>query len=177
MTFPKVCPGCGLEMPSRESARYDGYYNASPECWGVYLEVLSAEYSNAALFGRIHSLTVDAYAAQHTGGGHPDKSVGIHLAGLYLVLDRGLRSPAVPALHQRLAASVEVWPALAPPLARATTTVFDVALATGVRGEPEARARQWAAAVWELWQPCHAVIAGLVNENLPDLPSLHREQS
>lgn len=156
----RACPGCGLEMPRRDDAVYDGYYNASPECWSVYTEVLSAEYSNALLFGRVHQLTVDAYAVQHAGGPHPDKSMAIHLIGLHLVLDRGIAPPAVPPLFQKLAGSVTQWPHFEPIVVRGMT-VFDVALTAGSVEEHAAAARAWAAAVWEAWRPHHAAVAEL----------------
>ena len=84
-----ICPGCGLTMPARTSATKRGYYNTSDECWDLYTEVLGSEYSNAVLFGQVHQLTVDAYATQHAGGPHPDKSVAVHLLGLYLAFERG----------------------------------------------------------------------------------------
>ncbi len=80
-----------VEMPERIGASYDGSYNTSPECWEIFTEILGKEFGDAVLFGQVHQLTVDTYAAQHAGGGHRDKSVIIHLGGLHLVLDRGLR--------------------------------------------------------------------------------------
>lgn len=92
-----------------DGAVYLGYYNTSPECWGLYTEVLGAEYSNDLLFGQVQKLTVDSYAVQHAGGQHPDKSIAIHLCGLYLVLHRGLRPTRVPPLLQRLSDTVQVF--------------------------------------------------------------------
>ena len=109
------CPGCGLVMPKRESATSHGYYNASPECWLVYTEVLAAEYSNAVLFGQAHQLTVDTYAVQHAGGPHPDKSVDVHLCGLHLVLQQGWKPVTVPPILQRIAGVIEAWPHYDPP--------------------------------------------------------------
>src|SRR5436309_7256574 len=105
-----ICPGCGLAMPLRADERYDGDYNTSPECWGVFTEVLGKEFENAVLFGQVHQLTVDTYATQHAGGWHRDKSVIIHLCGLHLILDRGARPTSVPKSFQRLARVVRVWP-------------------------------------------------------------------
>jgi hypothetical protein len=73
-------------MPRSATASYAGYYNTSPECWEVYTEVLGAEFSNAVLFGQVHQLTVATYAVQHAGGPHSEKSIGVHLTGLYLTL-------------------------------------------------------------------------------------------
>lgn len=164
----KTCPGCGLEMPEGRGV-YDGYYNASPECWSVYTEVLGAEFQNAPLFGQVHSLTVDSYAAQHAGGPHPDKSVCIHLTGLYLVLARGIAPTDVPRHFQRLAAVFKRWPHFPPPATRGSLTVYDVATA-GSAEEHARLVRRWAAQVWEAWREHHAAIAGLVSQHL-ELPA------
>ena len=107
-----ACPGCRLRMPIRASASYDGYYNTSAECWLVFTEVIGAEFGNALLFGNAHQLTVDAYAVQHAGASHPDKSIAIHLCGLLLVLERNVRPPEVAPMLQRLAEVVEHWPTI-----------------------------------------------------------------
>ena len=158
-----VCPGCGLRMPQRESLPTDAhYYNASAECWSVYTEVLAAEYSNAVLFGQVHQLTVDTYAVQHAGGPHPDKSVGIHLAGLYLTLVQGVKPTSVPPLLQQMARRRETWPHFELPDGNtAVTTVFDIAMA-GSSQEHIERVRAWSAAVWEAWAPHHVAVAELV---------------
>jgi hypothetical protein len=147
---------------------YDGYYNTSPACWSIYTEVLAEEYSNAVLFGQVHQLTVDAYAVQHAGDGHPDKSVGIHLAGLHLALEGGVRPPDVPALLQRLAQSIERWPHFEPPtLSDDVPTVFDVALAEDMNAHIE-RSRHWAQRVWAAWAPHHDAVADWVAQHLGD---------
>jgi len=131
-----VCPGCGLAMPRRETATYHGYYNASPECWLVYTEVLASEYSNAVLFGQIHQLTVDTYAVQHAGGPHPDKSVGVHLCGLHLALVQGIKPTTIPPMLQRLASTVDAWPHFTPPPQIGSVTVCDVALSKAMEKVP-----------------------------------------
>lgn len=160
-----ACPGCGLEMPPDEGAAYDGYYHCSPECWSVYTEVLGAEFGDPVLFGRVHQLTVDAYAAQHAGGRHPDKSVGIHLAGLHLVLERGYPARRISPLHQRLAGGVESWPHFAQPPHAGGTTVLDVALADTPEEHAE-RVRRWAGEVWDAWAGHHDAVAALVSRHL-----------
>lgn len=153
------CPGCGLALPPSDFP-YDGYYHATRECWSVYTEVLAREYENAVLFGSVHQLTVDAYAVQHAGGPHPDKSVCVHLVGLHLVLDRGLAPTEVPPRLQRMASHVERWPRFELPPERAALTVRDVALSDSPSQHAE-RARAWAEAVWRSWMPHHAAIADL----------------
>jgi hypothetical protein len=145
-------------MPARAGLTAHGYYHAAPECWSVYTEVLASEYSNAVLFGQVHQLTVDTYAVQHAGGAHPDKSVAIHLVGLYLVLERGLRPPEIPPRLQQLATNVREWPHFEPPRVSWPLTVFDVAMA-GTPLEHAEVVRQWSAAVWREWAFTRDVIA------------------
>ena len=152
-----VCPGCGLAMPSNPEVPYDGYFNCSRECWSVFTEVLEKEYSNAVLFGQVHQMTVDAYAVQHAGGPHPDKSVDVHLVGLHKVLNEGVRPPYVPPELQRFASRTKTWPHFDPPPANRSMTIFDVATA----GDHAAAVRQWAQQVWSAWSPHHAAIARL----------------
>jgi len=156
-----ACPGCGLELPAGTQP-YDRKFNASAECWSVFEEVLAKEFQSAPLFGQVHQLTVDAFAVQHAGGRHPDKSVCIHLVGLHLVMERGVRPADVPQRLQRLAGRKD-WPHLEPPAERAALTVHDVALA----GSPEVhveRAKAWAAEVWRVWAPHHAAARDLAEE-------------
>jgi hypothetical protein len=160
-----ICPGCGLRMPAGKATTARCYYNASVECWDLYTEVLGAEYSNAVLFGQVHQLTVDTYAVQHAGGPHPDKSLDIHLSGLYLALEKGIRSPYIPPLLQRLATVIEVWPHYEPPTAKATQTIFDVAICDSTE-DHISLVREWSQAVWKSWSEHHAEVATLVSQHL-----------
>jgi hypothetical protein len=160
-----LCPGCGLRMPRCPDAVYDGYFNTTPECWDVFTEVVGKEFGNAMLFGQVHQLTVDAYAAQHAGGNHRDKSVVVHLCGLYLVLDRGLRPTMVPRVFQRLAAMVRVWPHFSRPDAISEFTVFDVALADSIEDHTRL-VREWAKFVWQSWSPYHQELKNFLSEHL-----------
>lgn len=161
MIAESVCPGCRLRMPAREGLVQGGYYNVSPECWSVYTEVLEKEYSNAVLFGQVHQLTVDSYAVQHAGGPHPDKSVDVHLAGLYLVLERLMSPPTVPRYLQRLVQGIDRWPHFYPPESVTSLTVFDVAL-SGTSEEHIAAVQEWSRRVWSAWSPHHAAVAELM---------------
>ena len=165
-----VCPGCGLTMPPRKTNTSGSYYNTSIECWDLYTEVLATEYSNAVLFGQVHQLTVDTYAVQHAGGPHPDKSVAVHLCGLYLGLEKGIRSPYVPPLLQRLVPAIDVWPHYEPPAEKAVLTVFDVAICDS--SEDHIRVvREWARSVWDCWSQYHTEVATLVSQHLGTLSS------
>ena len=157
----QACPGCGLEMP-RSGAAYDRKFHASAECWSLFEEVIAKEFQNAVLFAQAHQLTVDAYAAQHAGGRHPDKSVCIHLTGLHLALERGLAPLERPRRMQALAART-TWPHFEPPTERASLTICDVALADGPE-EHAARVREWAAQVWKIWRPHHGAVRELAKD-------------
>lgn len=162
-------------MPASTTPLSGTYYNTSAECWAVFGEVLAREYENAVLFGRVHQLTVDAYAAQHAGGPHPDKSVGVHLCGLHLVLVAGAHPMTVaPVLHS-LASAVPSWPRFVPPPRPADVpTVIDAALASGVE-EHVAAVRRWASSVWASWADWHHTIARIVAEHSPAVsPSAKR---
>ena len=106
------CPGCRLRMPVDASTAYDGYYHCSAECWSVYGEVLGTQFSNAIIFGQVHQMTVDAYALQHAGGIHKDKSIAIHLAGLHAAYNLGIPQMQIPRLLQRLASNIQDWPVM-----------------------------------------------------------------
>jgi len=160
-----TCPGCGLRMPVSENAFYDGYFNTSPECWTVFAEVVGAEFSSPPLYGRAHQLTVDTYAVQHAGGSHPDKSVAVHLFGLYLALERGFSLISIPGLLQRLAGIVQFWPHFPPPGRLEGLTVLNVALSGSWEDHIET-VQKWAALVWESWSPYHPEIASLVTHHL-----------
>ena len=136
-------------MPEDPGAAGHPYINCSPECWRVYGEVLEREYTNALLFARVHQLTVDSYALQHPGGRHPDKSIAVHLLGMFLTQERGLRSNDVPPLLRLAVQRTDRWPRLAPPEQGSSLTVFDVALAD--ESEHEDAVRRWAASVWTSW--------------------------
>ncbi|MDX1500753.1 MAG: DUF5946 family protein [Thermoanaerobaculia bacterium] len=165
MTPEVVCPGCGLGRPKSDTAVYDGYFHTSPECWSVFETVIGREFQNGVLFGAVHQLTVDAYAVQHAGGPHPDKSVGVHLSGLHLALVQGIAPVKVAPLIQRIASRKPRWPHFEPPEDRGRLTVLVVAQTADPARHAE-RAKAWAAAVWAAWAPVHADVAAFVERHL-----------
>jgi len=148
----RACPGCGLELP-RIDRIYDRKFHASAECWATFEEVIAREFQDAVLFGQAHQLTVDAYAVQHAGGRHPDKSVCVHLTGLCLALEKGVAPAQVPRKLQPLVVP-RSWPHLTPPEERASLTVLHVVAADSSKTHA-VRAREWAAEVWRVWRPHH----------------------
>jgi hypothetical protein len=163
ITPARTCPGCGLEL-ALSGLSYDRKFNASPECWALFETVLAAEFQSPAIFGRAHQLTVDAYAVQHAGGIHPDKSVAVHLAGLHLVFDKGVAPTDVPRRLQKLASIVTAWPHFELPAKCATLTVGDVAAAKGVTEEHVRLVHAWASDVWLNWRQHHPAIRVLAKD-------------
>ena len=160
----RECPGCGLLMPKSDKVTYDGYFHCSPECWVIFEEVLATSAGNPAVYGPVHQLTIDAYAAQHAGGRHPDRSVVVHLAGLYVAFDLEIPFADVPLVLQRLAARVRTWPHLKPPEFPSPLTIIEVALAEG-SADHVTRAGTWAYSVWNSWVDHHGEIARLVSSH------------
>jgi hypothetical protein len=140
--------------------------SASAACWQLYGEVVGHELEHLARLGRLHQLTVDAYGAQHAGGGSSRLGVAFSLIGLHLAFEDGASGSQVRDAHQYLGRRFREWPAFAPPPQPAAITVFDVAAATS----PEAHEKivvAWARAVWEGWRPEHGRIRDLLRERLP----------
>jgi hypothetical protein len=148
-------------MPASEKVTYDGYFNCSPECWVVFEEVLGGASSNPAVFGEVHQMTIDAYAAQHAGGAHPDKSVVVHLVGLHATFVMGIPHLQVAPRLQRLAGRVQEWPHFRPPLVPAPLTILDVAMAE-TPAEHLQRVKLWAEEVWNSWADHHGAVARFV---------------
>jgi len=158
----RTCPGCGLQMPKSEKVTYDGYFNCSPECWVIFEEVLAGASGDPA-YQPVRQLLIDAYAAQHAGGNHPDRSVVVHLAGLHAAFDLEMPPQQVVSMLKRLATTVTSWPRLRPPEFPAPLTILEVAVTEGSGGVEQISS--WASAVWNSWAEQHPVISRLVREN------------
>jgi hypothetical protein len=138
--------------------------NASPECARLYGEVTGTAMTDPTL-GRLHQLTVDAYAAQHPRDGGPPIATVFALVGLHLALDRDFSGLEVRGAHQRLAGDRRTWPALSAPaeLAAVELTIFEIALADSAEGHLHALER-WARAVWNAWRAEHDTVARMVSD-------------
>ena len=160
MSAVSTCPGCGLVKPA-SGAAYDRKFHASAECWEVFEEVLAVEFQDATIFGRAHQVTVDAYAVQHAGGRHPDKSVCVHFVGLHLAIERGVTPGEIAPRLQRFASRMTSWPHFDLPAERARLTIQDVALALGDREAHVEKVKAWGREVWDCWRPHHAAVRAL----------------
>lgn len=151
------CPGCGVVLPEFDGPTHP-YIGANAACWALYGELLTHEYGEIG-YPECHRLTVDAYAAQHPGNREPRsiKSVGTHLSGLYLVLERGLDGPAATALKNQVLATEPGFKWLNPPATDGGLTVQDV---LEMRREiPHCDVIEaWGRSVWETWELHHATV-------------------
>jgi hypothetical protein len=159
------CPGCGVVLPE-----YDGpthpYIAANAACWALYGELLAYEYGELG-YPECHRLTVDAYAVQHLV--HRERraieSLGTHLSGLYLVLERGMDGPQATAFKNRVAAAKPGFKWLNPPSRASALNVRDVLDMRREMGHSDAVVA-WAHSVWEAWELHHSTVRDWVESAL-----------
>lgn len=128
------------------------YMTSSPGCWAIYGEVLACEFSDYR-YGRNHRLTADAYAVQHLGQPSPKtiQSVAVHLAGLYLVLERGFPIEKLTPFMQQLTTRKSLFHWLEPPIDMGPVTVLDIWKADNA--ETHLRlVQEWAVSAWSAWE-------------------------
>jgi len=88
------------------------------------------------------------------------QSVGVHLVGLYLVLERGLPPADLSATLQRLLARPPAWRWLDPPAPNGSLTMGSLEIATGEPGDAAAKAIEaYVRGVWAAWAPHHDRVA------------------
>jgi hypothetical protein len=131
------------------------YIGASPGCWQLYGRLVAREYAERR-FPPVHRLAIDAYAVQHPGvrSRQAGQSVSVHLAGLYLALERSVPLTTITrVLGLRLSGRTEFdW--LEPPASVGTTTVVDAATAADLPTHTRL-VEQWARSAWDAWAPHH----------------------
>ncbi len=147
------CRDCGALVPDVEELRADHLYvGAAPGCYAAFAELSGRELADVSL-GPSRMLATDVYMAQHPGlpGRQAAQSVWVHLAGLCLVLERGV-DPISSARAKALVAAPDAeFPWLEPPESLGPMTVLDV-LATGSSEEHREAVRAWADSVWGAWR-------------------------
>jgi Family of unknown function (DUF5946) len=157
------CVGCGALVPAIDGPTHP-YIGASPGCWAIYGEVLAKEYGEYG-YPAVHRLTVDAYAAQHPGvpGRRSIQSVAVHLISLHLILERGYGpEKAAAAIRKALDTRRQEFVWLDPPDSPGAVTVLDVLEARDLAEHTE-RVMEWAASVWEAWEPHHHTVRRWAN--------------
>lgn len=114
---------------------------------------------------RVHRLTVDAYAVQHPGT--PERrstqSVWVHLAGLYLTMERGLSHAFARRVIGDLTQEADRLAWLLPPSDLGAITVLDVARTANATAHEEA-VRRWAGTTWAAWKVHHGAVAAIADK-------------
>jgi hypothetical protein len=88
------------------------------------------------------------------------QSVGVHLVGLYLVLERGLWPAELSAALQRLLARPPAWRWLTPPDPNGPLTVASLETAAAVPGAVlDAAIEAYVRGVWAAWSPHRQQVA------------------
>lgn len=158
----EVCFSCGGRFAALHDGTTHAYMASSPGCWDAYTAVLAREYADAALFGRCHRLTVDAFAIQHPGDPaerRARQSFWIHGASLWMVLRMGrTQGEATAALKTMAQGDFPVPPM---PVGFAFTHA-DVLAAP--EAEHEQHVRAWAEAALAGCAPAHAGFAALASQ-------------
>ena len=158
----EVCFGCGGRLAALHDGTTHAYMASSPGCWDAYTAVLAREYADAALFGRCHRLTVDAFAIQHPGDPaerRARQSFWIHGASLWLVLRMGRSHADATAALKTMAQGDFPEP---PPALAFAITHADVLAAP--EAEHEARVRSWAEAALAGCAAAHATFAAMATQ-------------
>jgi len=140
----QVCSRCGAELPASKSCQ-----EICDELYAYTLMHGSSEF--------IHQHVVDAYAAQHVGHDTKPIAMAAALMGLFLFVERGYTGRQVQLAHMKLGNKMKAWPLFEPPGRHATLTVVDP-LREPPGCERDAKIKQWARAVWAMWQERHAEV-------------------
>jgi hypothetical protein len=152
----EVCPGCGSRLVAVDGPTH-AYMTSTPACWDAFNQVIAREFADPGLMD-VHRLTVDAWAVQHPGDGsrRAIQSVGLHLARLWVQLERGLSGAAAHEAMLSFVSHKADLPELPPRLAY-RMTVADVVGARSAVAHREA-VNAWAIAVWDDWADQHDFI-------------------
>ena len=159
------CIGCGARVPDRDGPTHR-YLGASPGCWAYYGELLSAEYLDRNL-APMRPLTIDTYAVQHPGvpSPHTKQSLWVPLAGLCMILERGVPADVAMTLRASLVSRRWDWDWLEPPPPPYSRTILDVRGARTLDSYDQAVA-EWSVSTWLTWQAHHDAIRTVVDKLL-----------
>jgi hypothetical protein len=152
------CIGCGAFLPEIDGPTHR-YLGSSPACWAAYSEVLAREFADAALFQRVHRLTVDTYAVQHPGNPSPQsiQSVAVHLMSLRTLIEGASSNEWATKVIREAVREKGGFAWLEPPATVGPITLLDVWRSKGA-AEHERTVREWANSAWTAWAAHHDTI-------------------
>lgn len=159
---PGICPECGAPIAILDGPTHK-YVSAPPGCWQLQGEVMTKEYSDPD-YWQFHRFTVDAYFAQHPSGDDPRQiqSVAVHLLGLYLSIEQGLREDEVRRVMTVIIEhNKRNFKKLPKPSFAGAMTIADILKARDAT-EHGRLVKEWARQVWMAWKPSHETIRAFV---------------
>lgn len=156
--------GCGVEVMNISGPTHE-YIGSNAGCWQIFCEVLAREYTQYNELWKTHRFTVDAYAVQHPGDNsrRAVQSVYVHLARLYLQLERGINGKQVNYFMKKMINYKTEYKWLSPPDFSGTLNINDVAKAKNLE-EHKTLVYKWAESVWSAWEPHHIDIAAFAEK-------------
>ena len=143
----QVCSRCGANLPAGRSCQ--------EMCDELYAYTLSRDRDEF-----IHQHVVDAYAAQHIGKDSKPIALAAALIGLFLFAERGYTGRQVQLEHMKLGNTMKTWPLFEAPEKYATLAVMDP-LSAPPGPERDDKIKQWARAVWNMWEEHHMEVETL----------------
>lgn len=161
------CFSCKAKSLNIEGESHE-YMLSSPGCWAMFCDLLEKEYSDFR-YGKAHHFTVDAYACQHPGKSDDDKavrSVGIHLASLYMTVEGGMDATEGGFFKNKFAhfnKQNNIIKPLHPPSDLGSITVFDIwNMEEGA--DHFQKCKEWAKSSWQAWYVHHDLIKKWVHD-------------
>ncbi|MFC1563546.1 DUF5946 family protein [candidate division KSB1 bacterium] len=145
------CPDCGAEVQGGEEG-----------CNDLFQEVIAREFSDFR-YGRVHRMTVDAYALQHSARYMKSfTSHAAHLTGLCWAFEYE-GSQNIGRLLKNWYDSKPDKQKLPEPESRGKMTVVDIYNAKDAEEHTEL-VHRWAGDAWETWADHHDIIRSWVKE-------------
>ncbi|MCG8526522.1 MAG: DUF5946 family protein [Opitutales bacterium] len=157
------CSGCLLESNPTHGPTH-AYLESSPECWRQYGEILAKEYEDSR-YMKVHSLTVDSYALQHSGkkSNQTIQSANIHLASLFAYFKLGVQLESLLQIKKEITVFKHQFDWLVPPANMSRITVSDVLKCES----PEEHAKvvnEWAYYIFQSWKSHHGKVASYIKK-------------
>lgn len=162
------CFGCGGEFPKIDASQvgmHHDYIGATPACWQIYTEILGKEFSDPEYF-KVHSITVDAYCAQHIGNQDDRRarqSGNVHLIALYLTFEKNATKDELLKFLQRATKIKRDWPPLLQRTSPQWLTVNDIIKTKDAAAHCDL-VKQWGQSVWDGYKNCHPNLVMLYNQ-------------
>ena len=156
------CQPCGAEVEDSSMPAH-AYVPAVAGCWALFGQVQADEMKRFQ-YPPAHAIVVDAYMASHPGDGtdrREAQSVVVHLVGLCGLLEHGWDSARSRAALRTVVSRKEALPVLQPWSPPSAVNIHSMVGSRDI-DDYDARARTWAACVWDAWAPEHHIIRALL---------------